>query len=58
MAFPESWEWVLEGEEAAQFVNKLFEPKKKRKLLTDTKLSSEELHKKVVENARKFKKQT
>lgn len=55
MAFPESSEWTLEGEEAAEFLNRLFEPKEKRPLLTPTRLSSEDLHRKVVENARKRK---
>jgi len=57
MAFPESSEWTIEGKEAAEFLNRLFEPKEKRKLVVDTRLSAEELHKKVVENARKRKNQ-
>lgn len=56
MAFPESSSWVIEGEEAAEFVNRLFRKKDKRKLLTGTRLSADEAHKKVVEIARKLKK--
>lgn len=55
MAFPESSEWTLEGEEASEFLNRLFEEKEKRPLITPTRLSSEELHRKVVENARRRK---
>jgi len=56
MAFPESSSWVIEGEEAAEFVNRLFRKKDKRKLLTGTRLSADEAHKKVIEIARKLKK--
>lgn len=55
MAFPESSEWTIEGKEAAEFLNKLFQTKEERKLVTDTKLSPDELHNKVVANARKRK---
>lgn len=43
MAWPEGSSWVLKGEEAADFLNRVFEEKPPRPLLTETKLSLEEL---------------
>jgi hypothetical protein len=56
MAFPESSSWTLEGEEAAEFVNELFEEKEERPLVTEVRQSAEDTHKKVVEIARQLKK--
>lgn len=43
MAWPEASSWVLKGEEAAEFLNRVFEEKPSRPLLCKTKLSVDEL---------------
>jgi hypothetical protein len=43
MAWPEASSWVLKGEEAADFLNRVFEEKPSRPLLKETNLSVSEL---------------
>ncbi|MHB8204291.1 MAG: hypothetical protein ACYDHG_11400 [Desulfomonilaceae bacterium] len=55
MALPESLSWVFEGKEAQEFLEKMRLKRDKRALITGSRHSMDEVHKKVVENARKRK---
>lgn len=43
MSWPESSSWVLEGKEAADFLNRIFEDKPRGELLKSTEHSIEQL---------------
>jgi len=55
MAFPEALSWVFVGDEADEFRAKLHAKKEKRSLVTGSSHDPVEVHRIVVENARKRK---
>lgn len=55
MAFPEALSWVFSGNEADEFLVKLHAKKGTRALVTGSSHNPEEVHRIVVENARKRK---
>ena len=55
MAFPESLSWTFEGQEAEELIEKLLPSEKARPLVTGSRHSMSEVHRVVVENARKRK---
>jgi len=55
MAFPESLSWTFEGEEADEFVAKISPNERPRPLVTGSRHPMADVHRTVVENARKRK---